>query len=306
MPVIARAYYHATFDDFLSASDEEVLGHLSRNSELGLEQSQRGAWLEEFGILRAALRGASGHLLLEYAIPRMGRRVDAVILLARAVVVVEFKVGETDYTPSALDQVIDYALDLKNFQKQTHDKSVVPILVATEGPARQRTFVRHDDDLFDPICANRHSFGSALAGIAAEVRGPVVNPTTWLESVYCPTPTIVEAAQALYQKHSIEEISRSEAGAENLTRTAEAISRIVNESRTNGAKSICFVTGVPGAGKTLAGAEVRQRFGIIVVALKRGDRSTFNPGPNEVMEAGDVLVALGPTGALERTEKASK
>ena len=256
MPVIARAYYHATFEDFLSASDEEVLGHLSRSSELGLEQSQRGAWLEEVGILRTALRGESGHLLLEYAIPRMGRRVDAVLLLARAVVVVEFKVGEAEYTPSALDQVIDYALDLKNFQKQTHDKFVVPILIATEGPARQMTLIRQDDDLFDPICANRHNLGSVLAEIAADVRGPAINPTTWLESVYCPTPTIVEAAQALYQKHSITEISRSEAGAENLTTTAEAISRIVNESRTSGTKSICFVTGVPGAGKTLAGLNI--------------------------------------------------
>jgi hypothetical protein len=99
MPVIARAYYHATFEDFLSASDEEVLGHLSRSSELGLEQSQRGAWLEEVGILRTALRGESGHLLLEYAISRMGRRVDAVLLLARAVVVVEFKVGEAALVP---------------------------------------------------------------------------------------------------------------------------------------------------------------------------------------------------------------
>jgi len=253
MPVIARAYYDATFKD---SSDEEVLGHLSRSSELGLEQSQRGAWLEEFNILRAALQGANGHLLLEYAIPRMGRRVDAVLLLPRTVVVVEFKVGEADYASSALDQVTDYALDLKNFQKQTHDKSVVPVLVATEGPTRKLGLIRHDDGLFDPVCANRHSFGSALAEITTEVRGPAVNPTTWLESVYCPTPTIVEAAQALYQKHSITEISRSEAGAENLTRTADAISRIVNESRTSGAKSICFVTGVPGAGKTLAGLNI--------------------------------------------------
>src|SRR5512135_3644829 len=104
MPVIARAYYGATFKDFFSSSEEEVLGHLSRSSELGLEQSQRGAWLEEFGILRDALHGADGYILLEYAIPRMGRRVDAVLLLARSVVVVEFKVGATEYTPSALDQ----------------------------------------------------------------------------------------------------------------------------------------------------------------------------------------------------------
>jgi hypothetical protein len=212
--------------------------------------------LGEFGILRDALRGANGYLLLEYTIPRMGRRVDAVLLLARSVVVVEFKVGATEYATSALDQVTDYALDLKNFQKQSHDKFVVPLLVATEGPAKQLTLVRQTDNLFDPVCANRHSLGSALARIAMDVLGPVVNPEAWLESVYCPTPTIVEAAQALYQKHSIAEITRSEAGAENLTRTAEAITRIVRESRASGKKSICFVTGVPGAGKTLAGLNI--------------------------------------------------
>jgi hypothetical protein len=280
MPVIARAYYDATFEDFSSSSDEEVLGRLSRSSELGLEQSQRGAWLEEFGILRDALQGADGYLLLEYAIPRMGRRVDAVLLLPRSVIVVEFKAGATEYAPSALDQVTDYALDLKNFQKQSHDKFVVPLLVATEGPAKQLTLVRHTDGLFDPVCANRHSFGSALARIALDVLGPAVNRSTWLESVYCPTPTIVEAAQTLYQKHSIAEISRSEAGAENLTRTAEAITGIVKESRASGKKSICFVTGVPGAGKTLAGLNIANSWH----SPENNDHAVFLSGNGPLVE----------------------
>ncbi|MHA2068800.1 MAG: hypothetical protein ACXABY_30940, partial [Candidatus Thorarchaeota archaeon] len=136
MPIVARAYYHSTFQEFLSASNEEVLGHLSRRSEINLDQSQTNAWIDEFKVLRHALKGISGYILLEYSIPRMGRRADAILLIPKIVAVVEFKVGETRYTAHAIDQVFDYALDLKNFQKQSHDKIVVPILVATEASNR--------------------------------------------------------------------------------------------------------------------------------------------------------------------------
>ncbi|RKX24761.1 MAG: hypothetical protein DRP45_07505 [Candidatus Zixiibacteriota bacterium] len=256
MPVVARAYYHSTFQDFLTASDEEVLGHLSLRSELTLDQFQRNAWIDEFKVLRNALQGISGYILLEYSIPRMGRRVDAILLLPKVAAVVEFKVGETRYTSHAIDQVFDYALDLKNFHKQSHDKLVFPILVATEASGRPLSLTEHPDGLISPICANRHDFAEMLRVIMDRVSGPEINPAAWLDSIYCPTPTIVEAAQALYQGHNVKEISRSEAGAENLTKTTEAITKIITQSREKGTKSICFVTGVPGAGKTLAGLNI--------------------------------------------------
>lgn len=256
MRTLARAYYEASFQEFLAATDEEVLGHLSRQSELDLDQAQRSAWIAEFALCRQALTGLAGRILLEYSIPRMGRRADAVLLFSTAVVVVEFKVGETRYTAHALDQVFDYGLDLKNFHKQSHDKFIVPLLLATDASFCPLVLRKHPDGLFDPVCACAKSFGQVLRAIVEQVIGPEIDSDAWLASIYSPTPTIVEAAQALYRGHSVAEISRSEAGAENLTKTAQAITNIIAESRATGTKSICFVTGVPGAGKTLAGLNI--------------------------------------------------
>jgi len=256
LTTVARAYYDAAFPDFLAATDEEILGHLSRRTELTLSQLQTNAWIAELRILRHAISGLCGHILLEYSIPRMGRRADAVLLFPRALIVIEFKIGESHYTAHAIDQVFDYALDLKNFQQQSHDKLIVPILLATDASSRPLVLNRFPDGVFSPICANRNDFGAILQEVTSQVSGLAIDTTAWLDSVYSPTPTIVEAAQALYQGHNVAEISRSEAGAENLTRTADAIRQIISESSKTGQKSICFVTGVPGAGKTLAGLNV--------------------------------------------------
>ncbi len=256
MPILDRAYYHSTFRDFLATSDDEILGRLNIRSELAVEQFQRNAWSVELEVLRFALKGMDGCVLMEYSIPRMGRRADVVLLFPRVVIIVEFKVGETRYTAHALDQVFDYALDLKNFQSESHDKFVVPLLCATEATSRALVLEGFPDGLFSPVCANRSNLLQLLNNIVDRVIGPEIDFKAWFDSVYSPTPTIVEAAQALYQGHNVAEISRSEAGAENLTRTAEVITQIISESRSKGTKSICFVTGVPGAGKTLAGLNI--------------------------------------------------
>jgi hypothetical protein len=253
---MARAHYHAQFHSFLSATDEEVLGHLSLNNEFTLDQLQKNAWVEEIHILRNCLPGLNGHILLEYSIPRMGRRADAILLLPNLVAVVEFKIGESRYTAHAIDQVFDYALDLKNFQAQSHDKLVVPILVASEASSCSLSLEQGPDGLVSPICTNRHDLPQILNEIEACLLGPKIDPVAWINSVYSPTPTIVEAAQALYNGHSVQEISRSEAGAINLSKTAEAITQIIAVSRQKSTKSICFITGVPGAGKTLAGLNI--------------------------------------------------
>jgi len=256
MPLVSRAYYHSIFQKFLTDSDETILGHLTRRSELDLDQLQINAWLHQIEILKFALKGFNGYVLLEYSIPRMGRRVDAILLFKNLVVVVEFKIGESHYTSYAVDQVFDYALDLKNFHKQSHDKLIIPILVATKASSHPLFFEEYPDGLVGPICTNQHDFTETLHKIIDRFSGPEIEPPIWLESLYCPTPTIVEAAQVLYQGHNVKEISRSEAGAENLTKTADAISQIIAESRVNNRKSICFITGVPGAGKTLAGLNI--------------------------------------------------
>lgn len=255
-PLLKRAYYSASVADFMRMSNDEVLGQLSRNSELDLGQEQRNAWVGQLAILRAALEGRAAHLLLEYSIPRVGSRADGVLLLSTSVVVIEFKVGEKKYAAHAIDQVVDYALDLKNFQRESHNKLIVPILVATDAPERNVAVTRHPDGVCDPICTNGVGLRKVLDVVAEFAGDAAVDVQAWVDSVYSPTPTIIEAAQALYRGHHIEEISRSEAGAENLTKTADAINRIVADSRAKKRKSICFVTGVPGAGKTLAGLNI--------------------------------------------------
>ena len=280
MKLLTRAYYHATFEDFLSTSDEEILGFLSLKSEKNIEQLQINAWKTELGILREALRGLCGHVLLEYSIPRMGKRVDAILLFPAVIIVVEFKIGENAYTSYALDQVIDYALDLKNFQEQSHNKFTVPILLATHASPVPITLKSFPDGLFWPICTNQNEFGTVLRKVIKEVSGPEIDPESWLKSVYRPTPTIIEAAQALYKGHNVSEISRSEAGAENLTRTADAIKDIISECRENGDKSICFVTGVPGAGKTLAGLNIANSWH----DPQNGEHAVFLSGNGPLVE----------------------
>ena len=252
----SRSYYAAPIDKFLSQSDTEVLGEMCQNSEFDLDQLTLDSWIKEIEILQSSLSDLSGVLLLEYAIPRMGRRADAVLLLPHAVIVLEFKVGEARYTANALDQVFDYALDLKNFHEQSHNKVVIPVLVATEAPERPYQIHCYSDDLAHPVCTNKEYLGAVLRRIRDGVSGPLIHPTAWIESIYRPTPTIVEAAQALYRGHNVQEISRSESGATNLTKTAKAIADVIDASRAASSKAICFVTGVPGAGKTLAGLNI--------------------------------------------------
>jgi hypothetical protein len=256
MPNMSRSYYTAQIEDFTAQTDEEVLGQLTLNNEFALEQMQRDAWVKELEILRNNLFGMDGRILLEYSIPRMGKRVDAILLFSSVVIVLEFKVGESKYTAHAIDQVFDYALDLKNFHKQSHDKVVVPILVATEASDKSFHAQRYSDNLLHPICANKSNLNKILRQLIGSQSGPFIDPIDWMESIYCPTPTIVEAAQALYRGHNVQEISRSESGATNLTKTADAIAEIIASAKSLSMKSICFVTGVPGAGKTLAGLNI--------------------------------------------------
>jgi hypothetical protein len=183
------------------------------------------------------------------------------VLLKHVLFVLEFKVGEKEFTPAALDQVWDYALDLKNFHETTHDLPVAPLLIATEAAPAPLIAVGtvHDDRLLRPLKVGAGQIVAALRECLDTLSGTNISVSDWEAGRYLPTPTIVEAARALYAGHSVEQISRSDAGAMNLTRTSLAIDQVIAESKTSRRKSICFVTGVPGAGKTLVGLDVAHR-----------------------------------------------
>lgn len=267
-------YYGQSFEVFCAADSNAVLGELTNAHRHSLESTQRDAWNYQIEHLKGCLPVLGfGSILLEFAIPRMGRRVDAVILYNGIVFVVEYKVGASAFDKGAIDQVTDYSLDLKNFHLPSQKKLIIPILVATKAgvPADQQpSFSR--DGLSDAVMTNGIEFNDLLVSLSfesakifknrtthGEFRGLNIDPLQikHFDSEYMPTPTIVEAAQALYRGHEVDEIARSEAGPTNLSLTSSAISEIIATSRTDGRrKSICFVTGVPGAGKTLVGLNI--------------------------------------------------
>lgn len=252
-----RSYYSNHIEQFLQDNSQQILGTLCQNHSFNVEELQKNAWINQIAILKQALQNIqSAQLIFEYSIPRMGKRIDNVLLYKGIIFAIEFKVGDSKYHAHAIDQVIDYATDLKNFHEQSHNRTIIPILVSTEAAARDNQIICSEDQISNIILCNKHNLGYHIAALAAHLAQPEIEAITWENSIYKPTPTIIEAAQALYQGHNVSEISRSDGGAVNLSKTADAINRIIEHSKTKNKKSICFVTGVPGAGKTLAGLNI--------------------------------------------------
>ena len=253
-----REYYSDTIANFLETDQNAILGKLAQSSEFALEQTQREAWLEEIRILQNFLQPYKGSIYFEYSIPRMGKRIDVVLLIGSAIFVLEFKVGEKDFTSYAIDQVWDYSLDLKNFHETSHECFIAPILIATR--AKLKTAIvsttPHNDKLMFPIKCNEELLNQIIDDVLQFVDGNEIIPSQWESGRYQPTPTIIEAAMALYNGHSVSEISRSDASAINLSQTSDAISEIIQTSKEQSLKSLCFVTGVPGSGKTLVGLNI--------------------------------------------------
>lgn len=256
-----RSFYSNEISKFLIASPQEILGFLADNNEFYLERTQKESWNYEIKILKEVLENYSGSLFFEYSIPRMGRRIDTIVIIKNVIFVLEFKVGEKDFLTSAIDQVSDYALDLKNFHKTSHLPLLAPILIATEASATLPIVAttNHNDNVLLPIKTNSTLLSQVIDQVLLFADGEEINIDEWETGSYSPTPTIIEAAMALYNGHSVAEISRSDASAKNLRDTSNAISKIIENSRENKKKSICFVTGVPGAGKTLVGLNVAAK-----------------------------------------------
>lgn len=258
-----RYYYSDPIAAFLEKAQDAILGSLVASNEYPLEMTQRDAWLAEIEILKSVLVPYRnlGTIYFEYSIPRLGRRIDAVLILQSVIFVLEFKVNEHEFTSSALDQVCDYALDLKNFHETSHNLPIAPLLIATEATSSPRPIevASYDDRLLVPIKTNRAQISMVLEKILEQISGDAIVAAQWEAGRYCPTPTIIEAATSLYNGHSVAEISRSDASAVNLTITSDAISGIISSAKAHSKKALCFVTGVPGAGKTLVGLNIATK-----------------------------------------------
>jgi hypothetical protein len=256
-----RSYYSDSIENFLQSSTEHIIGVLAINNEYALEQTQRVAWEQQISILKDVLKKYEGRIFFEYSIPRMGRRIDVVLIIKNVIFVLEFKVGEKEFLLSASDQVLDYCLDLKNFHETSHKHLIAPVLIATA--TRNVTPVisttPHNDNLLFTIKTNAVLLDEVLQDVLQFADGEDINNEIWETGRYSPTPTIIEAAMALYNGHNVSEISRSDAEATNLTETSAALKEIIFQGKARGEKAICFVTGVPGAGKTLVGLDVATK-----------------------------------------------
>lgn len=262
------SYYSSTIPHFLASSSAEVLGQLAGTSGHTAEATQLDAWKQQITLLQDALQGIDGSLFLEFDVPRLGSRVDGVVVAGSAVIPIEFKVGEKRYARGDYNQAWDYALDLKNFHGASSTAPIFPVLCATEAQAGASDWdTPHADGVYPPRTCNastvREALTSALtlATSAATAAAPDATPDpidadAWGRAPYRPSPTIIEAARSLYAQHSVVAISSNDAGRRNLQETSQCVEDIIDRARTNREKAIVFVTGVPGAGKTLVGLNV--------------------------------------------------
>jgi hypothetical protein len=273
-PRLNAAFYADSVAAFLRVSDDEVYAPLASPHGYTLAPEQLSAWRLQLPVLRAALvdfaaRAAAEAadppapwIHLEFDIPRLGRRVDAVLVTSTAVIPIEFKVGAKKFNLLDYEQAWDYGLDLKNFHAPSHAAAIFPILCATDAPKSDRRWKPpHADGVRPPFCCNWQGLGTAIA-LALDEAGTApapITPSTWGTGSYSPTPTIIEAARSLYARHTVHDITRSDAGAVNLAVTSAAVERIIAGARERRRKAIVFVTGVPGAGKTLVGLNVATR-----------------------------------------------
>lgn len=252
-------YYRNSIKKFIDASIDEIIGSITRANDFDITFLQNRSWELQIPILKKALDGFVGEVFFEFSIPRMGKRVDTLVIINNVVFVIEFKVGEKHFLNHNIEQVWDYALDLKNFHKTSHKVVLVPVLIATEAKKNfmEIQLTSHNDNLTLPVKIGSEGLfeviQNALDFFSDESQ---INIPEYVNGGYMPTPTIIEAAVSLYTTHSVKNITRSDAGAKNLTITTRKISEIIDSARNNNNKIICFVTGVPGAGKTLVGLNV--------------------------------------------------
>ena len=262
--MINRFFYKSSLYNFISDSTDTIFGKISRNDEGDSVKEQKYAWSEEIEIMQKVLvpwKNEYGEIIFEYSIPRLGKRIDVVVLLRGIIFVIEFKAGKQEYLQTDMEQVMDYALDLKNFHLDSHHRTIVPILVATEAKtfSTKMFFSVYNDKIYNPLLTNAEKLQELIDSVINKEHAEPAQKddfAQWAISRYSPTPTIIEAASALYQNHSVEDITRHEAAGAALEDTTRFVLDVINRSKERKEKSICFVTGVPGAGKTLVGLNV--------------------------------------------------
>ncbi len=259
-----RCLYDSSFEEFIKNDENLIFGIIDSGAHGVTLTTTKESWQDEIKIMKkvlSALENKNGKIIFEYEIPRLGKRIDVVLLYCGIVFCIEFKTGNQDIEQCHYDQVLDYALDLKNFHKFSQDKLIVPILVDPKFKSYTTNIQMsvYDDRVVNPLLTGENGIYDLITKILDKFPNEAPVNSNWIISPYSPTPTIIEAAKTLYENHSVENITRHEADKVSTDATIKYIIDVIQKSKSNGEKSICFVTGVPGAGKTLVGLDVAVR-----------------------------------------------
>jgi DUF2075 family protein len=255
--------------DFMLVGDGQLLGELTEAVASTGIQSTRTTQIETWKTLIKLLKrcacalidrhqAANGwHLILEYELPRRQKRPDAIFLAEDVILVVEFKVGAKSHDASSRWQVEDYCLNLRDFHEGSSGRSIVPVLCSTAAPCVTSSPATSNSRVTPIRLTNADDLPDTLLSAYLtqhDPRGVPINADIWVDAPYRPTLSIIEAAERLYENHDVREISHSYAS--NLDATTEMLAEIIREARAQQQRYVCFVTGVPGAGKTLTGLNV--------------------------------------------------
>lgn len=294
-----RCLYISNFKSFINTDPYSILGHIHDAFHGQALTTTDEAWLGEINLLQEVLtpwQDEEAEIIFEYDIPRLGKHIDVVLLLRGIIFCLEFKVGQKDTLQADVEQVMDYALDLKNFHRYSRDRIIVPVLIPTKHKTSSTSFMPsvYDDSILNPLITGADGLENTIEGVLHHFKA--CNPGTikdWIISPYTPTPTIIEAARSLYENHSVEDITRHEADKVTTDATIEYILDVIRHSKTEGEKSICFVTGVPGAGKTLVGLDV-------AVKQSYQEDGTLNEEDGAVYLSGNGPLVAVLTEALSR------
>jgi hypothetical protein len=255
--MFTRSYYEDTVSNFISTPSESIYLRLLEAHTFSDNERQNEAWKYQISHLQKLFTNIpDGYIFFEFRIPRMGKRADVILIWNGIIFVIEYKVNSRFHDRSAKDQAVDYALDLKNFHEGSHEKRIIPILVATDSNHSDSTISFSDDLVASTVKTNSVDLLNLIIQFSDKYGSEKFSATNWASTRYLPTPTICEAAQALYAKHSVDEITRTDANAKNLSLTSNSINEIIQDVKRNKTKAICFLTGVPGSGKTLAGLNI--------------------------------------------------
>ena len=299
-----RCLYESSIRDFLSKEKASVFSTLCENYHGDVLTTQREAWIKEIEIMLAVLKPyqstENARIIFEYDIPRLGKRIDVILLMNGIVFCVEFKAGQNQVLEADVDQVLDYALDLKNFHKLSQDHLIVPILVATE-TTRLSAVIQmsvYDDRVVNPLVTGESGLAELIDKTLKQYPNESPIHPNWVISPYAPTPTIIEAARTLYESHSVEDITRHEADQVSTDQTISYILEVIKKSKANNEKSICFVTGVPGAGKTLVGLDVAVK-----QTYQEGDKPSEDEGAVYLSGNGPLVAVLTEALARDNYEK---